>query len=265
MLRQREELLLSAQHKLDIFARAHGLRLLHTPNNTISMAVALSDSQAQTGSTSGQGALHDLYMLLLACLQRPAAQVSQAAAQIQLSDGQLMSAGCSGQATEAEAAGGSWTMLGSMLFNRNVSGARVIGQGQEQAVAGICFKNYGAHHDDYPCSYVTVAAAIGTELKDIDAFTSKLEACLTDRQKRSARTAEKTRAQKYPEGSDRCADEHCRDGLCWICSAFLELASTILHSKLMRIVCPLHFTQYACPSSAIYFMSQRSVQQASAS
>ena len=51
-------------------------------------------------------------------------------------------------------------------------------------MAGMHFRNYGAHCDDYPCSYITVAAAIGTQPGDIDAFLGKLGACLVDYQKR---------------------------------------------------------------------------------
>ena len=155
MLQQREELLLYAQQRLAAFAEQHQLRLLHTPGNPISMAVALGDARG-------------------------------------FADGGAM--------------GQSWTMLGSMLFNRSVSGARVIGHGQEQAVAGMHFKNYGAHYDDYPCSYITVAAAIGTQPGEMDMFLIKLGACLVDYQKRIKPLNKQT---GFPEGSTR----YCiRDG-----------------------------------------------------
>ena len=84
-----------------------------------------------------------------------------------------------------------WTMLGSMLFSRGVSGCRVVARGQGQTVASLQFQNYGAHHNDYPHSYLTVAAAVGTQPAEIDAFLGKLAAALSDlskhRQKAQAR------------------------------------------------------------------------------
>ena len=130
MLKQREELLQYVQQRLAGLSSPQ-LRLLQTPNNSISMAVSL----------------HAAENVALACDSVPST---------------------------------SWTMLGSMLFNRSVSGARVIGQGQQQTVAGMQFQGYGAHCDNYPCSYITVAAALGTTKKDIDAFLVKLNACLAD-------------------------------------------------------------------------------------
>ena len=72
------------------------------------------------------------------------------------------------------------TMLGSMLFHRGVSGSRVVQPGKTSVVEGISFQDYGAHHNAYPHTYLTVAAAIGTEPKDIDEFISRLRKCLKE-------------------------------------------------------------------------------------
>ena len=52
MLQQREELLLYARQRLAAFAEQHQLRLLHTPGNPISMAVALGDARGHPGMHS---------------------------------------------------------------------------------------------------------------------------------------------------------------------------------------------------------------------
>ncbi|QDZ20896.1 O-phosphoseryl-tRNA(Sec) selenium transferase [Chloropicon primus] len=67
--------------------------------------------------------------------------------------------------------------LGSMLFQRCISGARVYSPGKSQAVCGHEFVNYGAHSSAYPHSYLNAAAAIGMTERDVDHFLGKLEAC----------------------------------------------------------------------------------------
>ena len=91
-----------------------------------------------------------------------------------------------------------WSMLGSMLFSRGVSGCRVVAKGQTQSVAALQFQGYGGHHDAYPHSYLTVAAAVGTQPADIDAFLSKLAATLHDlaRQRRKAAARRQTQASQ---------------------------------------------------------------------
>jgi hypothetical protein len=79
------------------------------------------------------------------------------------------------------------TFLGSMLFHRCVSGTRVIGRGKVQAVEGITFQGYGAHCDDYPHDYLTVAAALGTEEADIDEFCLRLRKCFLEFRKKESR------------------------------------------------------------------------------
>merc|ERR1719326_1921818 len=71
------------------------------------------------------------------------------------------------------------TFLGSMLFARRVSGTRVISTTATKEVAGIHFKGYGAHVDEYPTPYLTAAAAIGLTDHEIDVFVQKLDAVLT--------------------------------------------------------------------------------------
>lgn len=76
-----------------------------------------------------------------------------------------------------------------MLFNRCVSGTRVVARGAQQVVGGLPFTGYGAHHDAYPCDYLTVAAALGTSEADVDEFVSRLARCLADFRQRQAAVA----------------------------------------------------------------------------
>lgn len=87
----------------------------------------------------------------------------------------------------AQPSGPPATLLGSMLFKRCVSGTRVVARGKRQTVACIAFSGYGAHCDDYPCDYLTVAAALGTSRNDVDEFVARARQCFADFRRLQAR------------------------------------------------------------------------------
>lgn len=70
------------------------------------------------------------------------------------------------------------TQLGSMLFTRQVSGARVVPLGCVQTVSGHTFRGFMSHTNDYPCAYLNAAAAIGIKTQDVDLFIKRLDKCL---------------------------------------------------------------------------------------
>lgn len=55
-----------------------------------------------------------------------------------------------------------------------------MAKGTVTTVAGVTFEGYGSSHDAYPHAYLTAAAAIGTQLKEVDAFCARLDKCLTE-------------------------------------------------------------------------------------
>ena len=67
------------------------------------------------------------------------------------------------------------TELGSMLFTRRISGARVVKLGTKQSIDTHEFINYGSHSSRTQCSYLTVAASIGIEESDIELFLKKFD------------------------------------------------------------------------------------------
>ena len=71
------------------------------------------------------------------------------------------------------------TKFGSMLFTRFVSGARVVPIGNQKVINGVKFQGYGSHVDCYSCDYLTVAAAIGIEVEDIELFIKRFDRILT--------------------------------------------------------------------------------------
>eukprot|EP01132_Coremiostelium_polycephalum_P002136 gene2136-2634_t len=73
------------------------------------------------------------------------------------------------------------TMIGSQIYSRSCSGARVIGvTGGKKTVGGLEFNAYGSHINNYHSSYMTVACAIGIKKHDIDIFIQRLDKILKD-------------------------------------------------------------------------------------
>ena len=67
------------------------------------------------------------------------------------------------------------TQLGSQLFLRCVSGTRVISPLEaSKSINGHVFHGWGSHIDNYPHSYLTVAATIGLTSTDIQTFIQRL-------------------------------------------------------------------------------------------
>ncbi|XP_073198484.1 O-phosphoseryl-tRNA(Sec) selenium transferase isoform X2 [Lepidochelys kempii] len=89
------------------------------------------------------------------------------------------------------------TQLGSMLFTRQVSGARVVPLGSLQTVNNYTFKGFMSHADNYPCAYLNAASAIGMKKQDVDLFLKRLDKCMKTFRK------EKSSGKDVPE-MDNC-------------------------------------------------------------
>jgi O-phospho-L-seryl-tRNASec:L-selenocysteinyl-tRNA synthase len=78
------------------------------------------------------------------------------------------------------------TFLGSMLFQRCASGARVlVSEDKAKNIGGVIFaRGFGQSYDDYPHRYMTVAAALGTTTTEIDEFFSRLKVCIAEFRKK---------------------------------------------------------------------------------
>lgn len=70
------------------------------------------------------------------------------------------------------------THLGSMLFTRQVSGARVVPLGKEQTIGGHTFRGFMSHSEAYLCPYLNAAAAIGVTRDDVTLCMKRLDKCL---------------------------------------------------------------------------------------
>eukprot|EP01084_Bolivina_argentea_P038724 71614_1 len=70
------------------------------------------------------------------------------------------------------------TKLGSMLFSRCVSGARIVVPGMKKKVGTFEFNNYGGHiSGGYHSPYVTVTSSIGMNKNDIHQFVFRMLKC----------------------------------------------------------------------------------------
>ena len=56
---------------------------------------------------------------------------------------------------------------------------RVVRKGEVKEVSGHTFYGFGSHSNEYPCSYLTAAAAIGMQKEDVDLFIKRLDKVLT--------------------------------------------------------------------------------------
>lgn len=122
----------------------------------------------------------ELYPVMLAALQECAAEVGE---RVLVTPENPISMGITLDSLNQGPPGA--TFLGSMLFARGASGARVVAPGKVQEVAGIKFQGYGASCDNYPSAYLTVAAAIGSTKEDIDEFLRRLRTCFEEFRKKN--------------------------------------------------------------------------------
>ena len=68
------------------------------------------------------------------------------------------------------------SFFGSMLFQRNVSGCRVVPQSDTVTeINGTKFISWGAHMSHYPASYFTAACSVGLTEEEIILFMDRIE------------------------------------------------------------------------------------------
>lgn len=144
---------------------------LHTSNQDQPSATTTNDANATataavTAAATATATVHLAEVTSSSLTQPPSAPP------IALSEGavQLKTAGSTRSNTE------SITFLGSMLFQRNVSGCRVVPQSDSVTVInGVKFISWGAHMSHYPVSYFTAACSIGLTEDEIILFIDRID------------------------------------------------------------------------------------------
>lgn len=98
------------------------------------------------------------------------------------------------------------TELGSMLFTRCVSGARVVPRGTIKEIGGHVFEGFQSHTNSYPCAYLTAAAAVGMSKDDVDLFIKRLDKVLAKVQRKINQKAANQKEVKEHGHTDRGID-----------------------------------------------------------
>jgi O-phospho-L-seryl-tRNASec:L-selenocysteinyl-tRNA synthase len=88
--------------------------------------------------------------------------------------------------------------LGAMLFQRCVSGTRVIPRGEVKIMGGQEFVGFGSSHADYPHAYLTAACAIGLTRDEMDSFFLRLDKTLAEFHKKKERKQKSIGALETP-------------------------------------------------------------------
>jgi O-phospho-L-seryl-tRNASec:L-selenocysteinyl-tRNA synthase len=177
LLQERLRIRTAMLEGLRILCDKHGLRILDAPGNSISTGVSLSAlltaslspssipsaavesateaSADPSGTSPANPSTVDTQMDATTSTQKPARPAPMLQGQERL------------------------TFLGSMLYQRCVSGCRVVTcTGEVKKVAGLTFTDWGAHANAYPHSYFTVACSVGITDNDAVVFLERLDKVL---------------------------------------------------------------------------------------
>ncbi|PNW76101.1 hypothetical protein CHLRE_12g547750v5 [Chlamydomonas reinhardtii] len=183
VLHQREEVLPYLRQQLTALAARHGERLLDTPGNPISTALTLDTLVAASAAAKQRAA--EATAAAAAAAVAAAAPVAVEAGQEGMAGAASGLNGVAGKKAGTSAAAPDVTFFGSMLWQRCVSGTRVVAPGKTQSVGGVAFRNYGSHVEEpFPHTYMTAAAALGTTREDVDELVVRLDKCFTEFKKK---------------------------------------------------------------------------------
>ena len=141
LLEKRKQLFESMKSSLEGIARKYGETVIASPRNTISLSVTLKKLD-EDSADSKKGDVE----------------------------------GTEDKPTQKQLAHMSPSYLGSMLFQRSVSGCRVVSKSSKVTkIESTEFSGWGSHVTSYPFSYFTAACAIGQVDEDVELFLERLE------------------------------------------------------------------------------------------
>ena len=150
--KERERLFILLKEKLRLFAENHNECLVLSDRNEISIGMSLESLGSCSDKVQSSNE-SDLKNFVEIPMKEDSCKESQ---QNQNSD--------------------RTSFLGSMLFQRNVSGCRIIPKSNSiTSINGVDFISWGAHISNYPISYFTAACSIGMTENDIYLFIDRLE------------------------------------------------------------------------------------------
>lgn len=143
LLEKRSALFESMRSNLQRIAMKYGEVIISSPRNTISLSVSLKSLDAHASDEGEKG--KDEVDAVQQSKQKNIAQKSP-------------------------------SYLGAMLFQRSVSGCRVVAKSSKiTKVESTGFSGWGSHATAYPFSYFTAACAIGQTDEDVNLFLERLD------------------------------------------------------------------------------------------
>ena len=90
-------------------------------------------------------------------------------------------------------------MVGSMLFSRQVSGARTVKPGEKKVIGEVTLEGFGSSNVEYGDAYLTAAVAIGMDEAEGDEFLARLDKVFADLRKKEAKDAKKKKKETEKE------------------------------------------------------------------
>ena len=166
--KERERLFVLLKEKLRLFAESHNECLVLSDRNEISIGVSL-ESLASPRSDIVQSSNGDTDIT-------DKSQHENEKLNLKKEEEEVPKKEDSREESQRNQNSERTSFLGSMLFQRNVSGCRIIPKSNSiTSINGIDFISWGAHISDYPISYFTAACSIGITESDIHLFIDRLE------------------------------------------------------------------------------------------
>ena len=170
--KERERLFVLLKEKLRLFAESHNECLVLSDRNEISIGVSLESLGSRSDivqSSNGDTDITDKS-------QHDKSQHENEKLDLKKEEEEVPKKEDSREESQRNQNSERTSFLGSMLFQRNVSGCRIIPKSNSiTSINGIDFISWGAHISDYPISYFTAACSIGITESDIHLFIDRLE------------------------------------------------------------------------------------------
>lgn len=176
--KERERLFILLKEKLLIFSKNHDERLLLSTKNSISIGVTLeslrSGSEVESISrnkfTKNEISENiDLKNEVEVCDKEDSLDENSLKKEDSFKDDSQLEVSESRNINKI-------SFLGSMLYQRNISGCRVVPKSNLiTTINGVDFISWGAHISNYPFSYFTAACSIGLTENEIHLFMDRLE------------------------------------------------------------------------------------------
>jgi hypothetical protein len=220
LLQQREQLIGYFATQLAALAAKFGERVLHTPNNPISLGITIKSftMEEEEKDKDKEEAQEDN----AAAVAGAAATAAAASSEQKGEATSLPATESKQQALQPKAAAATTTTtttttatsqsknqkqkkrknhayIGAMLFQRCVSGPRVVAPGVTKTICGHTFHGYGEHIAAYTTPYLTVSCPIGMRRADVDTFLERLEACFVEFRKQHEKFKKQQQQQQPPQ------------------------------------------------------------------